>query len=288
MDQINQISPKKEIYIFKASGEKELFSELKLRQSLEKAKATPEIVDKIVADIQNILVDGVKTSDIYSRAFSLLREQDNSLASRYSLKQAIMELGPSGHPFEKYVGELLKAQGFTIDVGVIVQGSCVTHEIDVVAQKEDRHIMVECKFHNQPGIKSDVKIALYVQARFEDVQKQWENQPDHSNKFHEVWLVTNTKLTSDAIKYATCTGMKAIGWNYPLNASLQDLIEDSGLHPITCLTTLDSTQKRQLVDQGIILCKEISNNPDILSPIGIDQNNIKLIIQEIHQLCHQS
>lgn len=166
----------------------------------------------------------------------------------------------------------------------IVQGVCVSHEIDVVAEKDERHIMIECKFHNQLGIKSDVKVALYVQARFEDVQKQWQKQPNHGQKFHEVWLVTNTKLTIDAIRYAECVGMKAIGWNYPQNSGLQNLIEKSGVHPLTCLATLNSAHKRLFLDRGLVLCKEILENKKFLQDIGFNELKIKQVEKEINNL----
>lgn len=278
--------PQKEIFIIKASGEKEPFSDLKLRHSLERAGASFPIINEIINHIRNEIKDGMKTSDIYRRAFSLLRKQDRLVAGRYALKRAIMELGPSGHPFEKLVAELLRVRGFSVEVGRIVQGICVSHEIDVVAEKDDRHIMIECKFHNQPGIKSDVKVALYVQARFEDVQKQWQKQPNHGRKFHEAWLVTNTKLTSDAIQYASCVGMKAIGWSYPTDGSLQNLIESAGLHPLTCLTTLSRAHKRLLLDRGLVLCKEILENKNFLEELDLSEPRIAQIEKEINKLCN--
>ena len=45
-----------------------------------------------------------------------------------------MELGPSGFPFEKLVGKILEQEGFETRVGVIVQGNCVQHEVDVIAR----------------------------------------------------------------------------------------------------------------------------------------------------------
>ena len=225
------------------------------------------------------------TAQIYRHAFSLLRREARPIAARYALKQAIGELGPSGHPFERIVGELLTSEGFAVKVGETVQGLCVTHEIDVVAQKDNRHIMVECKFHNQPGIKSDVKISLYIQARFQDVAKAWQQNTAHREKFHEAWLVTNTKLTSDAIRYAECVGMKAIGWKYPPEDSLEIRIDRAGIHPITCLTTLTSSQKRQLIEKDIVLCKELLSNKDILRPLGIQETKISAIINEAEQLC---
>lgn len=152
--------PGQQVFVVKASGEREPFSETKLRRSLERVRAAPEVVDDIISRIQSELRDGMSTREIYRLAFALLKKHRRPLAARYSLKQAVMELGPSGHPFEKLVSEILRYQGYSAEVARTVQGVCVAHEVDVVAEKDDRHIMVECKFHNQPGLKSDVKVAL--------------------------------------------------------------------------------------------------------------------------------
>lgn len=275
---------KKEIFVIKASGEKELFSDYKLRHSLEKTKAPSDVIGKIIDQIRKETKDDAKTSVIYHRAFSLLHEQDRVTAGRYALKRAVMSLGPSGHPFEKLVGELFKTKGFAVKVGETVSGACVSHEIDVIAEKDGRCLMIECKFHNQPGTKSDVKTALYVQARFEDIQKQWRKKPNHSREFHEAWLVTNTKLTSDAIQYASCAGLKAIGWDYPPENGLQNLIENAGLHPLTCLTTLSDHHKQLLLNKGLVLCKDIIKNRNLLREIGLNESKIKPVEQEINNL----
>ena len=275
----------KEILIVKASGETEPFSSAKLRRSLERSKASSSAIEKIQHIIQKELVPGMKTSDIYRRAFSLLRKYERGSAGRYSLNYAIMELGPSGYPFEKLVGELFALEGFSTEVGKVVSGYCVNHEIDVIAQKDNQHLMVECKFHNQPGIKTDVKVALYIEARFQDVEKAWKQNASHAQKFHEAWLVTNTKLTTDAISYARCIGIKAIGWSYPAKDGLEVRIDRAGIHPITCLTTLSRFQKQQLLEEGIVLCKEIMDNKDKLSFLGLGESKTSTVIDEINQLC---
>ena len=172
--------PEKTVFITKASGEKAPFSPTKLRLSLEKAGAGSAIIDRIVSEIEAQLFEGMSTKKIYSQAFSMLRKHSKPVAGRYKIKQAILELGPTGYPFEKFVGEILKHQGYRTKVGVIIQGHCVSHEIDVEAQKDNRHFMVECKFHNRQGYKCDVKIPLYIKSRFEDVKKQWKKRKDHA------------------------------------------------------------------------------------------------------------
>lgn len=276
----------KQIFVRKASGEKEPFSFEKLQNSLYKSGAPSWLIKEVIEHIKGELKGGMRTADIYRHAFSLLRKKHPLVAARYNLKKAIMELGPSGHPFERFVGELLKAQGFSVQIGKVYRGFCISHEIDVVAEKDKRRIMVECKFHNQPGLKSDVKVALYVQARFEDIDRQWHKQQEHSQKFHEVWLVTNTKLTSDAVKYSKCVKMKAVGWSYPPKESLQNLVEKSGLHPLTCLTSLSRFQKQQLLNQGLILCKDIIRNKNALKYVGANPLKISQVTKEINNLCY--
>lgn len=123
-----------------------------------------------------------------------------------------MELGPDGYPFEKYIGQLLEKLGHTVEVNVVIPGVCVDHEIDIMAQKKGHHCIVECKYHNRSGLKTDVKVALYMQARFEDIRDAWERNPHHTQELHNVWIVTNTKFTSEAIKYGICKKMKMISW----------------------------------------------------------------------------
>lgn len=273
------------IKIIKASGESEIFSEEKLRKSLERAGATQEEKDRIIKEISNSLYEGMSTRKIYKIAFKLLKGSSRPLAAKYHLKQGIMELGPSGYPFEKYIGEILSYQGYKIKVGEVVQGKCVNHEIDVIAELGHQHFMIECKYHNQLGTFSDVKIPLYIQARFKDVESQWLKLPGHGNKFHQGWVVTNTRFSFDAIQYGNCAGLKLLGWDYPLKGSLKELIDTLGLYPITCLTTLTKSEKQSLLENKIVLCQEICDDETHLVRAGVKQTRIKAVLEEAAQLC---
>ena len=274
----------KNVLVQKASGNLEPFSEQKLRRSLRRVKAPHSSIDKVIERIKRELKPGIKTSEIYHYALSLLKKEEKSVAIRYSLKKAIMELGPSGHPFEILVGEILKTQGFAVKVGQMIQGYCVKHEIDVVATKGSGNIIVECKFHNEFGTKSDVKTALYVKARFDDIKMAERANQNGSEKITETWLITNTKLTSNAIRYSNCVGLKAIGWNYPRRGGLEALIDRANLYPITCLTSLSNAQKRHLLDGGLILCKDVDKRKSLLAEIGITGKKLDVLKQEIDNL----
>lgn len=270
------------VSIVKTSGEREEFSEYKLRKSLKKAKASSRIIDEIVELIKSQLREGMTTKEIYEKAFEMLRAKEGGHAARYKLKNAIMELGPTGYPFEKFVAELLARKGYKTEVGVFVEGFCVTHEVDVLAKQNGRNIYIECKYHNRPGIKSDVKITLYVQARYQDILKKI---ADKNEEEHEIWLVTNTTPTQDAIQYAECMNLKTIAWSYPDKDNLQNMIEESGLHPITCLSTLSSKQKQRLLEEGIVICSDLLKNKSVLKRIGVTEEYLPIVMDEVSKLC---
>lgn len=274
------------MYVTKMSGERAEFDRSKLRNSLERSGANEAVIQKVIDKIDDFLYDGISTKEIYKKAFRLLRKTSRPTAARYKLKRAIMELGPTGFPFEKFVGAILDHQGYRTQVGVIVKGHCVNHEVDVVAQKDNQHFMVECKFHRDEGRHCDVKIPLYIQSRFLDVEKEWQKSPGHDTKFHQGWIYTNTRFTKDAIQFGTCVGLMLVGWNYPKKDSLKEQIDRSGLHPITCLTTLTKAEKQKLLAVDKVLCMDLCNHPDLLNSIGIkNSKRQKNILYEANELC---
>ena len=267
-------------YIIKSSGKAERFSVRKLKRSLRKAGAPSPTINQIVEDIlERPELD--TTKKIYNYAYQQLKGIDRPIAARYSLKNALYELGPQGFLFENYIALIFKELGFSTRVGVIEQGACVEHEVDVLIEKGNHRYMVECKFHNRRGIKTDVKVALYIKARFEDLSDQWQSQP--SLACDGVWLVTNTQFTSKAIQYGTCAGIKLLGWSYPKERGLALLIDSLELHPITSLTCLNKKQKRMILKHGILLCRDLMNRPDLLKQLGIKR--IKKVQDECKALC---
>lgn len=269
---------KSNIIVTKASGQNEPFLISKLRNSLSAAKATKDEIDSIVERLLPKLYHGISTQKIYSEAFRLLRQYSKNHASRYYLKRGIMELGPSGFPFEKFIGELFKHQGYSVEVGKILQGYCVSHEIDIIAVKETQLNLMECKYKNQPGVAVDVKTPLYIKSRFDDVLDN--KSLGYNKKEFRGWVITNAKFTSDAIEFGNCKGMQLLAWDYPVNNSLKDWVDRSGLYPITCLTSLTRSEKQWLLDKGYILVKEIYYNQQLLLKAGIKDTRIKAVTDE--------
>lgn len=270
------------IYIIKATGEREEFNPQKLRDSLARAGASLESIEKVVSQIEDELKEGDTTKDIYRRAFLLLGNEERPAAARYSLRRAVMELGPTGFPFEQFVAEIFRAKGFETTTDFFAKGECAEHEIDVTAWNEEKLIFVEAKFHNELGIKSDLKVALYVKSRWDDLMNVSFNFGGTERKLSEGWLVTNTKFSESAVKYAKCRNMKLVGWNYPEQGNLQDLIEEANLHPITCLNSSTPSDERLLMEAGIVLCRQARDNPDILRQAGLSEEKIANMLEEIN------
>lgn len=276
------------INIIKYSGEVEAFNLEKLKRSLRHSKASEQLVSVIAEEIQTQLTEGMTTKQIYEIAYKLLKKKSKSGSARYKLKKAIMEFGPTGYPFERYVGKILEYEGYDkVDVGVVMQGHCVTHEVDVTALKDNDHYLIECKFHSDQGSNCNVKIPLYIQSRFKDLETQWLKQKDHSLKIHKGWVYTNTRFSSDAIQFGECARLGLVSWDYPTHNSLKKRIDILKLHPITCISSLTKKEKERLLNKGIVLCKEICDNPSLLEAIGIKEPKFKNILDEANEICKE-
>ena len=273
--------------IRKADGTLESFDRAKLEASLRRAGASARVVEKICAVIGSSIISGIDTHEIYRRAFSLLRKEERIVAARYSLRRALFELGPSGHPFEDFVTALFKKEGWEVEWRKTVPGKCISHEVDIYAKRGNEHLAAELKYHNDPNYKTDVKVALYVKARFDDI---WQCDPKTSGTcpVDIGFLITNTKFTETAIQYAKCSGIGLLGWSYPTEGNLYDRIIAAGVFPITALTLLHKSEKRLLIDQGIVTTEQLKEKRQALRGLGITPERIGAIIAEIETIAVRS
>ncbi len=269
------------VLVKKSDGESEAFEPAKLEHSLELAGARSTVRARILAAILHELQPAMTTDDIYRRAFEILQKEDTlPVAARYSIKRAVFALGPSGFPFEQFIAEILRGHGWKTATGITLIGRCAPHEVDILAEKDGKRVGIEAKFHNDPGGKTDIKDALYVRARYEDLAAT----PDSRDKIDEGWLMTNTRFTHNAIRYAQCSGLTLVGWDYPRTRGLLTLIEEARVHPLTALTTLSEGEKRHLLDKKIVLCKSIQT-PHLLREFGVRPERIPAVLEEASKLC---
>jgi len=270
--------------VTKRSGEQVRYVAKKLRKSLMRSGASGKVVKQIMKKIEKSLYPGISTKEIYKQAFSLLRKEHRATAAKYKLRNAILELGPSGFPFEHYVSHLMEAEGYEIKVGVIVEGKCVNHEVDVVAEKNKEVNFLECKFHNKSTFNCNIKTPLYIHSRFRDIIEKLESQGIQNDTKYSFGIVTNTKFTSEATIYATCSGIQLLSWNYPPKNGIRERIDRTGMHPITCLTTLTKKEKHSLLNNDVILCRHLMNDSKPLEKIGINKGRLAKIMGEAKAL----
>lgn len=278
--------PPKGIYIIKADGVRELFDREKLLRSLRKIGTEKETSEMIVSKIEADLTEGNTTKEIYKKAFTLLKKHQRPVALRYSLKRAIAELGPSGFPFEKFVAEIFKAQGYQAVTDQIAMGTCVPHEVDVVAYNDNELIMTEAKFHTDFSTHSDLKVALYIKARFDDLQNSLYKYGGQIRKMTKGMLITNTNFSSTAIQYGECAHLNMVGWNYPRDNNLHNLIESLNLVPVTVLTTLTQTEKKMFLANNIVLSKQLGDL-GLLKSYGFDDLKAQSVVKEVYDLCKE-
>lgn len=268
--------------IIKADGSIERFDVERLRSSLVRAGAGEHTARNIADTVSATVRHGMRSHEIYQRAFRLLRKEGRPIAARYALRRALLELGPSGHPFEDFVARIFEKEGWQAEWRKIIKGRCVSHEVDLYAHKNGNTLIAELKYHNTANYKTDVKVALYVRARFEDI---WACDPKaRACPVERGFLITNTKFTSEAIAYATCVGMELIGWGYPERGNLYERMCTTHVYPITALTTLKRAEKKLLIDAGVVSCDMLYERRDALAALKLSTNRVGAVLAETDAL----
>jgi hypothetical protein len=274
--------------VIKASGQTEEFNIQKLIDSLMRS-GTPEYIARDIAErVERQIKPSMHTKHIYRIAKKILRQYSKTADMRYSIKRAIYMLGPAGYQFEKYFAEILKAYGYSTETNRFIKGYCVTHEVDIFAVHNGEGHVIECKYHSNGGIPTDLKIALYVYSRFMDIKKAYESKNENIVSINKGWLVTNTRCTSDAIKYANCMGLEIVSWKYPEEKSLERMIENKKLYPVTILSSIKRSSLDSLFKNNIILVRDIADKDEatFIKQSGIDTANARILKKEADELYH--
>ncbi|MDA3853913.1 MAG: hypothetical protein PF444_06700 [Bacteroidales bacterium] len=284
MDNTNKVN--RNILITKSSGEEQLFSNEKLIRSLRNAGAEDSTINQIVSNVEHWIYPGVTTKNIYGRAHAMLHKLESS-SFRYRLKQAILELGPTGYPFEFLMGEIYKRQGWQVEVGQVLQGASITHEMDVIATKGEEQHLIECKYHKDQGKQVSIQVPLYVRARVNDIIELRETQSDYDGLNFVAGVSTNTRFSDDSTRYGEHAGIKLLSWDYPADNGIKDLIERYHIYPITILKDLTLREKQYLLNHKVVLCDQLCHDHAILLELGMTARKLKAVLKELGQICKE-
>ena len=243
-----------------------------------RAGATRFTAYRILKKVRSEVYHDMGTNDIYKLVLKAISEEKDlpGLRQRYQLKDAIMRLGPSGFAFENYVADLLKYYDFQVfGIRVNVKGKCAMHEIDLIGMSNLGQFMIECKHNSHRGTYIGLKVALYTHARFLDT----------SPRFSGEIIFCNSKISEDAKKYANCIGQQVFTWRYPSEKSLEKVIEQNKLYPITILN-LTSKELAIFLGIGMMIAKDLLEYDEIKlsKKTGIHPKRIRNLQALVNQI----
>jgi hypothetical protein len=271
------------VEIVKWDGRREQFDVGKLRHSILRLGAPPELAKSVSEQIESEAYSGMTSKEIFDLVTAKLKTYEPALSLREDLKTGLARM-KGGSEFEEYVRLIFQAHGYTVKGNTVIQGRCVTHEIDGIAERDDECIYLEIKHHSSSHSYTPFDVTLAAKAKWDDLQSGYESGSTRYC-FNRVLVVSNTRLSAHASQYAECVGIDHLGWNAPPGRGLDCMIEEKGLYPITILRTLHEEEQAILSGNGILTLQQLKAVPAGIEGIHESRlNELKTQAAEILQL----
>lgn len=199
----------KKVWVRKFDGQKEPFDRQKALNSILRAGASKKNAPLVLAKIENRLYPGISTKEIYGFLHQELKQSGLKPESKFfRLREALGKMPPMD--FEKLVAQILSLERFNSEWNVFLQGYCTEHQIDVLASNKGQFYLVEVKRRRNPHRDTGLGEVIELWGRFKDIGENSKNE----RTIKEAWLITNTKFSLHAKKFARCRGIKLLGWRY--------------------------------------------------------------------------
>jgi len=267
------------VFVTKADGTKQLFDREKVVRTCLRMGASRRTADEVAERVEKSLYDGIPTSKILQMTFRLLRKYKPAFRHLFDLRRGL-SLMDSKPEFESFVQILLAHNGFDVSPNRLLTGRCVTHEVDAIARKGGVTYFVEAKHHVSYHALTGLDESRIARAILEDVSEGFE-LGKNSLKVDRAMIVTNTRYSEHAIRYGKCRNILQIGWSSPVDLSLQNMIGEKNLYPLSCLRDLKHETKTKLVNSGIVLLKQLfEEEPSTLArATGVQKETLEQIIE---------
>jgi hypothetical protein len=266
--------------VTKADGTRQLFDREKIVRTCLRMGANRRIADEVAEKVEARSYDGIPTSKVLQLTFRLLRKYKPAVQHVLDLRRGLSLMG-SMPEFERFVQVLLARNGFEVTPNQLLTGKCVEHEVDAVARKDGVTYFVEAKHHVRYHTPTGLDESRIARAILEDVTENFELGRS-SLKIDRAMIVTNTRYSEHAMRYGKCRNILQIGWNSPTKLSLQSMIEEKSLYPLSCLRGLKKEAKTKLVDSGVVLMEQLFEEKPSSSDrrTGIQIETIKQIMEK--------
>lgn len=265
--------------VVKADGGQEPFEREKLLRTARHMGATPEVAEKVVRVVERQAYDGIPTRDLARLLHRELRRVPSLARYGINLRESLAKIRP--YPdFEVFVRGLMNQAGFEVQEGGIWRGRCGEHEIDGVLRRGKENIVLEVKHHSSYHTQTGLDVVRIARATLEDFQEGY-TRGVTPLKFTKHLIVSNTKLSPQAERYARCRGLGFIGWFNPATGSLNELVLRHHYYPITFLRGLRPTEHRQFSLAQIYTLNDLLSQPlrTVASSTGLSQNRLSVLAQ---------
>lgn len=268
------------VFVTKADGTRQLFDREKVVRTCLRMGASRRIADEVAEKVESSLYDGIPTSKILQMTFRLLRKYKPAIRHLLDLRRGL-SLMDSKPEFELFVQILLAHNGFEVTSNRLVTGKCAEHEVDAIARKDGLTYFVEAKHHVSYHTLTGLDESRIARAILEDATEGFE-LGICDLKVDRAMIVTNTRYSEHAMRYGKCRNILQIGWSSPANLSLQNMIEEKNLYPLSCLRDLKHETKTKLINSGIVLMKQLfEEKPSTLArKTGVPKETLKQIIEK--------
>tara|TARA_Y100000034_G_scaffold136696_1_gene215006 strand:- start:9358 stop:10182 length:825 start_codon:yes stop_codon:yes gene_type:complete len=243
------------VFVIKANGEKARFEKKKIIGTCLRAGVSKQQAEQIASQVEAKARNGMRTRDVLRLVLQKLDALQTGHGEKGRLRGAISDLNPELHEFEKYISHVFKAHGYKTRWNQIVQGEIIEHQADVIVEKDGKRFLIECKHHRNPHRMTGLDVPLTYWAILDDIQKGFKKGIT-KKRFDNMWIVTNTKFSMHAIKYAKGKGLILTGWGQPRENNLPDLVHKIGLYPITVLD-LSPAELAKISNAGFLLLNEL-------------------------------
>lgn len=272
------------VSVTKVNGELQPFDREKVIRTCLRFQCSREHAENVADRIQSRLYDGIATPEILRMIYRYSAECRPQVKYEVDLRKAISLLR-SKPDFEQFIVKLLSEYGYNVTGPQIVRGRCVEHEIDAAAGKNGEAVYVEVKHHIWPHTYTGKDIFLQARATLEDLVNGYESGFNRI-RFKKAMVICNTKLSDHAIRYANCAQIDYICWQSPKDNSMEKLVEDKQLYPITILKALDRRTQARFGDAGIVLLRELldSDVEELSVRTKVSRDKIRKLVKRTQEI----
>ncbi len=257
------------MYVIKANGERQRFDKNKIVKTCIRAELSVDDAKKIANIVEKKVKEGTTTRKIYDMILQEMEKFNQKAPFLYRLRESVARLDPE--IFEIYVEKLLEEHGYKCEWNKIIKGEVVEHQVDIIA-KNKMNYLVECKKHFNPHRDCGLGETMEVWARLDDINR------GSKYKFGKAWIITNTKFSEHAKRYANGKGMRLTGWKYRGSDSLEKMVQTKKFYPVTILRT-DKRTIGVLANNGFVSIKQVVYDEKRFRKLRIINNHEDILKQ---------